>query len=58
MVLSLGTPGHCPGFIMKWFQSIALSLTSLLNPLGLAQYDRMSHIGICCCIHPFTPVVQ
>lgn len=32
MVLSLGTPGHCPGFIMKLFQSITLSLSSFLNP--------------------------
>lgn len=32
MVLSLGTPGHCPGFIMKLFQSITLSRSVFLNP--------------------------
>lgn len=37
-------------------QRITLSLTSFLNPLGLAEYACTSHTGVCGCFHPFRPV--
>lgn len=39
-------------------QSITLSITSFLNPPGLAEYARTSHTGVRGCFHPFRPVVQ